>query len=294
MMMKLLMRFLSKEIAAIALVLLTGAGPALADSDEDGLRLRGIKIAYMDEARPLCFPAPDGEPQGLVVDLWRAWSKKTGIPVRLVLTSWEEAMQSTLDGRADVLGSLVKNKERESSFDFSRSLFKGKTVLIVRAGSGLEKDYFAREGVAGVIKESHGEKLHHELYPKGAIKVYDGQNEILRAFAQGEVDGVIAYLPHFSMYNKELENPVRYEVVAVLDESNLRVAVRKGEERLLKVIDKGFSLISGDEMKAIQNRWFVPDPAQDRTGSDWCWLCGVLLLAAIAILIVRLTRHPKH
>lgn len=205
--MKLVMRFLSKEIAAIALVLLIGAGPALADSVEDGLRLHGIKIAYMEEARPLCFPAPNGEPQGLVVDLWKAWSKKTGIPVRLVLTSWEEAIQSTIEGRADVLGLIVKNKERERWFDFSRSLFKGKTVLIVRAGSGLEKDYFAREGVAGVIKETYGEELHHKLYPKGAIKVYDGQDEILRAFAQGEIDGIITYLPPFPCTTRDWRTP---------------------------------------------------------------------------------------
>lgn len=282
------------KVIAFALILSTGTDTALADRFEDGLRLRGIKVAYVDKARPLCFSAPDGELQGLIVDLWRMWSKKTGIPVRFVLTTWKDALQSVLEGRADVFGGLAKNDERERRFAFSRPVFSAETVLIVKAGSGLEKKSFARQGVIGVIRETHAEELHQKLFPEGAIKAYLRSEELLTAFSLGEVDGVATYLPAFYMYNRQLERPVRYEVLCALDKSDVCVAVRKGDGQLLQAIDKGFALISDNERKTIQNRWFVPDPAQDGTGSAWYWICGAFLAAAIALLIFRMTRHPGH
>jgi len=279
---------------AAALVLLLAVGHALADSFKDGLRLHGIKVVCAEEARPLFFPAPNGEPQGLVIDLWKAWSKKTGIPVRFVLAPWEEGIRSVLEGKADVLGSLVKNAERERRFDFSQPLFSAETVLIVQAGSGLGEKFFARDGIAGVIRKSFAEELHHKLYPKGALKTYLGQGDLTLAFFHREVDGMVAYLPAFSMYNCQREKPIYYEIAAVLDKSDICVAVRKGNARLLQEIDKGFSLISNYERKVMRNRWFVQGPAENETSSACYWICGGWLLVGITFLIIRMTRHPKH
>ena len=287
------MNTLLKAITAISIILLLG-GPALAESLEERLQQRGLDVACSYGAQPLCFKDLDGEPQGVIIDVWKAWSNKTGIPVRLVLSSWQEAMQSTLDGRTDVLASLIKDAERRERFDFSKPMFKIETVLIAKAESGNDEDFFAREGVVGVIKATFGEKLHGIFRPGGKMKAYIDADSLLKAFSEGEVDGMITYLPSFIMLNSQLERPIRHEIVAVLDQSEICMAVRKGNEQLIEVINKGLSRISDRERKIILNRWFVRDQTGESSGWTRYRLLGILLLAVMGFIVFRITRHPKQ
>src|SRR5580692_5199014 len=43
----------------------------------------------------------DGRGQGIVVDKWSLWSKRTGIPVKIEASEWASAQRAVQDGQVD-------------------------------------------------------------------------------------------------------------------------------------------------------------------------------------------------
>ena len=41
---------------------------------------------------PFAFLDAVGNPRGITIDIWKLWSRKTGIPVKFDLMEWDEAL----------------------------------------------------------------------------------------------------------------------------------------------------------------------------------------------------------
>ena len=51
-----------------------------------------ITVAVGQDFEPLLFLNAQGQPAGLYVDIWRLWSKKTGIEVELKTMDWSQTI----------------------------------------------------------------------------------------------------------------------------------------------------------------------------------------------------------
>jgi two-component system cell cycle sensor histidine kinase/response regulator CckA len=80
---------------------------------------RTIRVVMDNSYAPYSFLSDDGSLQGILVDQWRAWEKKTGNKVEIHAMDWDEALRRTRAGEFDVIESIVETPERDKFFDFT-------------------------------------------------------------------------------------------------------------------------------------------------------------------------------
>ena len=68
-------------------------------------------IAYNVSNPPLKFKDKNETAAGILIDLWRLWSKKTGISVEFREALFEETIQMVSTGEADLHAGLFYTKE---------------------------------------------------------------------------------------------------------------------------------------------------------------------------------------
>jgi ABC-type amino acid transport substrate-binding protein len=83
-----------------------------------------ISIAYCSDSVPFHFTDENGKAAGIMIDLWRLWSEKTGIEVDFKAATWEETLKMVGSGAADAHAGLFYSKERDAYLDYSATLEK--------------------------------------------------------------------------------------------------------------------------------------------------------------------------
>lgn len=274
------------------LLLLGSATVSVADSREQYME-SGITIAYTKDARPLSFMGTSGSPEGLTIDFWRLWSDKTGVPVQFSLVVWEETIPLVADGGADVHGGLVKTEERQQQLDYSHPLFDIETVLIVKPDLKGEVGSGFKAGTVGAVKEAHSAQLVLERFPEAQLQEYLTPLALLEAFARGEVNAAVVYLPTFHLKNNQRTTPVPYKIAAILETLQIHGAVRKGNTDLLDVINDGLAQITKEERDYLKNRWFVPGAEEQSHSFLWLWLSGAVFLLGAVFLALKIALRTR-
>jgi len=86
-----------------------------------------ISIAYSKDSVPFHFSDESGQPAGIIIDLWRLWSEKTGIAIDFRVADWDETLSMVGSGAANAHAGLFFNKERDKFLDYGAALTKTDT-----------------------------------------------------------------------------------------------------------------------------------------------------------------------
>src|SRR5262247_50434 len=78
-----------------------------------------LVVVSDDSYPPYLFRSQAGYLQGIIVDKWQLWSKKTGIPVNVAGMSWAGAQGVVRDGSADVIETITYTEARAKLYEFS-------------------------------------------------------------------------------------------------------------------------------------------------------------------------------
>ena len=79
----------------------------------------GIPTGYL----PIAGVNLVGEPAGLLPDIWRKWSEKTGVPVVFKTATFGETVSMLRHGAIDVHASLFRNEVRKAWLDVLKCKF---------------------------------------------------------------------------------------------------------------------------------------------------------------------------
>jgi ABC-type amino acid transport substrate-binding protein len=80
---------------------------------------RIIRVVTDNAYAPYSFQSDDGKLQGILIDQWQAWEKRTGIKVEIHAMDWGEALRRMRAGEFDVIDCIVETAERRDYFDFT-------------------------------------------------------------------------------------------------------------------------------------------------------------------------------
>lgn len=86
-----------------------------------------LKIAYCKDTPPFHFTNAAKLPDGILIDYWKLWSKKTNQPVEFIEASWDQTIELVKTGRADIHAGLFSNASREAFMDFGPGMFQADT-----------------------------------------------------------------------------------------------------------------------------------------------------------------------
>ncbi len=226
-------------------------------------RSKRLLLAMPFDFPPRMFLDVEGRPAGLMADIWRLWSKKTGQPIAFLPSSWFESLQNVDNGIADVHTGMFESPDRKKKFVFSKPYYGMDVNLLLpkRLRGVWELGDLKGKKVAYAKGSHHGYVLKKDFPEVEAVEFPSFRAAILAA-SRGEVQAVLTETATTRHLLKDLglsgqfyfaETPVYSEY--------FRAAVRHDKQDLVRLINQGFDSISSSELAEIENRW-VQDPGQ--------------------------------
>ena len=211
----------------------------------------------MDNAyAPFAFESDDGRLQGILVDQWRLWEKKTGIKVELHAMDWGEALQRMRAGEFDVIDSIVETAQRGDDFDFTPAYHTIEASIYFRKDISGITDVASLRGFPVAVKT--GDQHIDQLRANGVTTLILFQNNeaIVEAAKAHKINAFVADdLSALYLLNKmDLESEFRHSAPIFRDE--LRRAVRKGDAATMRTVSQGFAAMEPAELIHIEEKWF--------------------------------------
>lgn len=246
---------------------------------------RHIRVVVGAHSPPFLFVDADGKPQGYEADIWRLFQTHTGIQVDLVPMDRNVARQEVPAGDADVVDLIYRTPARDALYDFSAPYASQVIGIYVdRDIRGVHDIASLRGFPVGVERgDSCSEKLaslgHRELREYSAYKalVDDVVSGNLRIFCMDR-DAADYYLYRESAL-------ARFDMAFVLYTGQPRWAVRKGNARMLEVVEHGMSLITPAERAQLHKRW-LEHPFFMTSYLHMAEVASAIIVAIVALMML--------
>jgi two-component system sensor histidine kinase/response regulator len=256
-----------------------------AASADDAAEQRVLRVIGDDNYPPYLFRNQDGQAAGYLVDLWRLWETKTGVPVRIDVTNWAEAQRTLLRGDADVIENIYRTPEREPSYDFSAP-YANLPVAIYSHDSiqGINDVAALRGFQIGVMD---GDACIERLRREGItnLRLYRNYTELLVSALAEEIKlfCLDEYPANYYMYRLNAQKSFRKAFE--LYQGQFHRAVRKGNTDILDLVERGMASITHQEREALRKTWMgQPLPYSDVLYHA-ALLVGALALAGFVLLL---------
>jgi signal transduction histidine kinase/DNA-binding response OmpR family regulator len=247
-----LLTFLSQRIEVrnfIALLLLFQT--LFASIDE-------IVITHNTNNPPFKFVNEQGNPDGILIDIWRLWSQKTGIKVKFLPATFEDSLTHIQNGSADVNAGIFHTLEREKEFLFSKPLMPLKYYYFFH--HSIPATFNSQELESYVIATPKGftTSFVKDNFPKLTVKEFNDFPDIYEDFIVNKSKVMVSPIENFKYFLSyyDLENNAYVDVNRPLFVKEYLGAVKIGNEGLLEVINQGLAHITQEEIEEIKNAWF--------------------------------------
>ncbi|MCL1157230.1 transporter substrate-binding domain-containing protein [Shewanella inventionis] len=245
----------------LTFVLMSLSLPASAVHANEQSRLNPPKplvVVLGEDTYPFQYLDKQGNPAGILVDMWREWSIVTNTKVQFVARHWQASLDQLEHNNADIHIGMSQTAARANLFDFAMPFTSLNAYLYVHKSIVNKKqvsDLIPYQ--IGVVAGSSHEVMLHELEPRLSFKRYKNRKQLLQAAAKGDLF-VFAGIEGYQR-NVELEQDIAANFYSssriFIKKVNLSPAVIKGNQTLLDKINAGFELISPKVIKQIERRW---------------------------------------
>jgi PAS domain S-box-containing protein len=245
---------------------------------------RRIRVVMDNAYAPYSFQSDEGKLQGILIDQWDAWEKKTGIKVEIQAMDWGEAVRRTRAGEFDVIDSIVETTDRQAYFDFTPPY------------TAIEASIYFRSDISGItniaslkgfpVGAKSGDQHIDQLKANGitTLILFQNNEAIIEAAKQHKINVFVVDDPSaLYLLNKAgIEEEFRHSAPIFRDD--LRRAVRKGDTATLRTVSEGFSAIGSGELRQIEEKWFgraVNRYARYLTYAGYAAAVALLLIAGL-------------
>lgn len=266
----LLGRILAKSFL-VALAMMACAAHA------DGGKLR---VVTDNNYPPYVFLGPDGQPQGYIVDLWRLWEDKTGVPVDFQAMQWSVAQRTILEGRADVIDMIFRTPVREQLYDFSPPYATLPVGVFVDAAVNGIVDASTMQGFAVGVQSGDACIDTLAMMGVGNMVSYPNYEAILASARAGQIKMFCMDEAPANYYLYLYRDQLRFARAFTLYEGQFHWAVAKGDAVTFGIVRRGMAQITGAEREALRDKWFA-QPMAFRP-----YLKIVLIVAGVGLVIL--------
>ncbi|MBI4799984.1 MAG: transporter substrate-binding domain-containing protein [Desulfarculus sp.] len=217
-----------------------------------------LSVAVGSDSVPFYFQDKQGLPQGLVVDLWKLWSRKTGVAVDFKSVPFGQTLTLVGQGQADVHAGCFQSQQRQEFLDFVVPVCNVQTNLFVHQNIfGIEDLEDLRGFRVGVIAGDYALEYLEGKLPQSSLAIYPDNVALFEAIGRGEVlvfikDTAIALdqLARLGMLHQ-----FRFDIERPLYQRQWFAAVRRGEKQLAELVRQGMEQITPAERAALELRW---------------------------------------
>jgi len=241
-----------------------------------------IVVVSDDSYPPYLFRAESGYLEGIIVDKWALWSRKTGVRVSVVGLEWAKAQETVQDGTADVIDAMAYTEARSKLYEFSSPYADvDASVFFNKSITGINNDVISMRGFTIGAKE--GSACAAWLQERGirTIRPYPTSDAVVEAARAREIPLFCMDMPaaQYLIYRKSLADEFR--VTAPLYSARFHWAVAKGRTELRDFIQAGFGNFTTDELREIDARW-MGHPMRSALETRYLYYAAAFALGLIA------------
>jgi PAS domain S-box-containing protein len=260
-------------------------------------RPRTIRVVMDNAYAPYSFKSNEGKLQGISIDQWRAWERKTGIKVKIDAMDWGEALRRMRAGEFDVVDSIVETAERRDYFDFTPAYAPIEASIFFRNDISGITDIASLKGFPVGVKA--GDQHIDLLKASGVTAVIPFQNNeaIVEAAKQHKINVFLADDPSALYLLNKMGIEAKFRHSAPIFRDELRRAVRKGDAATLRTVLDGFAAIEPDELKQIDEKWFgrtIRNYRRYLIYAGYATVAATLLIAGLAAWNGTLRRRVRQ
>jgi polar amino acid transport system substrate-binding protein len=239
-----------KRTVAAVFILLLLAQPALA---------RRIVVAQDATWPPMEFMNENKEIIGFDTDYMRAVAQEADFEVVFKNVAWDGIFAGLDAGQYDaVCSSVTITEERKKAMDFSIPYFKVRQALVVAKGATAKSledmkglSVGAQIGTTGYFASKKMEGITAKSYDEIGLAMEDLFN--------GRIDGVVCDDPvaaQYALQKKEYGEKLKIAAVLETGDEYYGVAVKKGNQEVLALINKGIQAVQGKGIdKDLRAKW---------------------------------------
>ena len=232
-----------------------------------------------DNYPPYIFRNAEGKLQGILVDQWALWSKKTGIEAEIHAMDWADALAGMRSGHYDVIDTVFFNEERDTWLDFSAPYAIIDVPIFHSNQIGGISDAASLSGF--MVAAKAGDACIPILRDAGVTDIieYTSYEAVIRAAQQGEIGVFVVDEPAALYYMYQMNIVKDFSRSQSLYSGQFHRAVKKGDVQTLALVKSGFSQISSDELNSINEKWYG-------RASTWIYIGYYLEFLLVGIALV--------
>ncbi len=252
-----------------------------------------ISVVMDNNYPPYAFLDEHGNLQGILVDEWKLWEKKTGIPVRLEGLEWTQALKRMENGDYDVIDTIFLNEEREKVLDFSKPYLTVDVPIFFNKNiSGITSPSTARGFVIGV---KSGDNVISVLKKAGVdqLREFANYQDIVEAAKNGQIMVFSIDKPPAFYYLYRYGLSGDYYQTAPVYSGEFHRAVKKGNTQLLQTLEAGFARITPEEKTHIERKWYGSPLLTPENISDVKVIAAIVLCLILFLLFWNHILHKK-
>ncbi|MFQ2285441.1 transporter substrate-binding domain-containing diguanylate cyclase [Aeromonas dhakensis] len=245
-------------------------------------------VANSKAWQPFSYLNEAGQPDGLLIDLWREYGRVTGRPIQFKLVDWQSSLDLVRNGQADVHGGLLWSPERNRVYDYGQALSHlDAQLFFANSLRGSDVNYYLLHESVGVVAGGFEEYYARKNFPRTRLRTFDDNDAMLRAALNGELEAFIADLQVANFYIYTAADPTRFIPVRHLYSDDVRFAVAKGNQALLQELEQGFARIGEADRERIIRKWMHIETVYPAHLWPWLLAVGGLVLMAYIIQLRR-------
>ena len=203
-----------------------------------------VSVAIDPEYAPLSYRSFEGKPEGLLVEFWKLWGKKSGYDVKFKFYKWDDTLKNVKDGKVIFHSGLTPTEpwmvSSKKIYEIKTSFYKLKNYkLPTKLRIGSIAPYYLKL-VGKEFPNSKGIK-----YTKYMPMIKDILHHKIDMFIDDEI-AVNSFLLQKGVKTK-------FETVGKSFYSDINVVTNKANKKYIDIFNKYFKQISIEEFASIED-----------------------------------------
>lgn len=243
---------------------------------------------------PFSFADQDGQPRGLIIDLWETMEERLGRPVEFKLVDWPETIEQVREGRADLHGGLFPSSERAAFFDFTTELVPLSAAVFVASRLFVLSLDELGDTEVGVVEGSYELEFIRNHHPELVLRLFPNNEAMVRAAAEGQLKAFAADYPVGLYLLDRHANPEDFRPLVRLYSQSLVAGVRRGDRGLLEELNRALATLTEDDLRRLTQRWIRTEKVE--VLPRWIIFAsgGVVIFLVLAVTSLLLFRERKR
>ena len=239
-----------------------------------------ISVVTDDNFPPYVFRNDEGKLQGIIIDQWQVWERRTGVTAEIHGMDLNEAVRRMKAGEFDVIDAVFRTEERAAYLDFGKPYTTIEVPIFFRSSISGINNLASLRGfpVAAKLGDPAVKLLQeNDITP---MMLYNNCENIITAANERKVNVFVVDKTPAQYYLQKLGIESEFRMSAPVSIGEFHRAVRKGNAGLLQLVEKGFDSAGTKELAWIEKKWF----GQTLDGHPYLRSLGYAALAVVSLV----------